>query len=147
MYKVRFNLGRGENFKKWKVTGPDKEVQYLDPNEVSLVLIKATLFNKKGSAEKIYNGHNKFVCAWIKCEDLQITTQYKYQENLSEINYNPKIAPNWRDTKGDDIDDKYFGTIRTIGNKVFEVVHGHHKFYVQNRKLRKILDKDEEQID
>jgi hypothetical protein len=133
MYKVRFNLGRGDNFKKWKVTGPDKEVQYLDPEKVSLVLIKSTLFNKKASAEKIHNGHNKFVCAWVKCEDLQITDKYKFNDNLTEISYNPKVAPHWQDVQGKDIDGKYFGTLRTLGNKVFEVVHGANKFQKQKQ--------------
>jgi len=26
MYKIRFNLGRGENYLKWKITKPNGEV-------------------------------------------------------------------------------------------------------------------------
>lgn len=134
MFKVRFNLGRGDNFMKWKVTGPNKEVQYLDPNEVSLILIKATLHNKRSSAEKIYQGHNKLVCAWVKCEDLKITHKYKFNDNLSQISYNPKVAPHWRDVQGIDIDDKYYGTLRTLGNQVFEVVQGNHPYFIKTNK-------------
>ena len=38
-YKVRFNLGKGENFMKWKVTSPEGHVDYYDPNEHTLIMI------------------------------------------------------------------------------------------------------------
>lgn len=129
MYKVRFNLGKGPRFMTWKITFPDGHHEYLQPDEVTLILIKAKLKNQRGTAEKIHEGANKRVCAWVECEDLKIKDKYRFSENLSEISYNPRIAPYWRDTKGNDVDNSYYGTMRTLGNKVFEVVHGNHDKY------------------
>ena len=36
--KVRFNLGRGTNYMKWKVTYPDGNIEYYNPTEVQLVM-------------------------------------------------------------------------------------------------------------
>ena len=60
--KVRFNLGRGKNFMKWKVTYPDR-VEYHNPNDVQLVMTDCVFKNHKGVAQKIFNDGEKVVCA------------------------------------------------------------------------------------
>jgi hypothetical protein len=123
MYKVRFNLGKGPRYMTWKITHPNKDVEYLQPNDFSLTLINAKLRNHKGSAEKIYEGANKRVCAWIECEDLKITERYEFSDNLSQIMYNPRVKPYWRDHKGNNIDGHYFNRLRTLGHDVFEILN------------------------
>ena len=60
-FKVRFNLGRGENYQKWQITNNSNgEVSYLVPESFNLELRGCTLRNQKGAADKIYEGANKF---------------------------------------------------------------------------------------
>ncbi len=95
--RVRFNLGKGKNFMKWKVEFPDKRVQYYDPATTQLVMFGCQLRNYKKVAEKIYNGANKTVCAWVLCEDIDIRTErfIPFDANCDRIRYNPRIKPNW----------------------------------------------------
>lgn len=95
--KVRFNLSRGKNYMKWKVEYPNKTVEYYDPEQVQLILTNAQLRNYKKVAEKIYNGANKSVCAWVLCDSVEIkTTDFKeLNDSFDRIKYNPRIKPNW----------------------------------------------------
>ena len=66
-YKVRFHLGKGKNFGKWKVenteTGTDK---FYDPDQVQLKLTNCKLTNNPKTAEKIYAGdQNKAPIAYF----------------------------------------------------------------------------------
>ena len=94
--KVRFNLSAGKNYMKWKVEYPDRKPEYYDPNEFQLVLGGCTLKNYRTTAQKIHDGANKTVCAWVLCT---IITIYKADEiatdNLPQIKYNPRVRPNW----------------------------------------------------
>jgi hypothetical protein len=115
-FKVRFNLGAGIHFMHWRVENRlTKEVQYFNPNEVSFELTDCYLRNQKATANKINNGANKSVCAWIECNAVTMTDCDPQGNNVS---YNPRIAPNWlcNDTN---VDGKRFGTLLTKGNKVF----------------------------
>ena len=58
--KIRFNLGRGKNYLKWKVERPGQKTVYIDPNDVQLVLRNCVLKNNQTSSGKIY-----FLCATI----------------------------------------------------------------------------------
>jgi hypothetical protein len=110
--KVRFNLGRGKNYKKWKVSVPDQPDQFFDPLEVTIILKNCKLVNNKKTAEKIFNGKNKSVCAWVSCSEVDVMAYSSVVKwgsvSLREISYNPKIAPNWvidnRDADNENID-------------------------------------------
>lgn len=124
MYKIRFNLGRGKNYKKWKIVNPDKTIQIIDPRDFNILLMNATLCNNKKSALKIFNGANKSVCAWIEAEEIMIqSSNNKFIEGIDlkeEISYNPRVKPYWQ-YKGGDCDNKNFESIITKENKVFIV--------------------------
>ena len=95
--KVRFNLSAGKNYMKWKVEYPDRKPEYYDPNEFQLVLGGCLLKNYKTTAQKIHDGANKTVCAWVLCEHITI---YKagavpITETCYQIKYNPRVRPNW----------------------------------------------------
>jgi hypothetical protein len=118
MIKVRFNLGRGDNYRKWKIEFPDdRDPVFLDPYKVQLILEKAKLHNRKTSAEKIYKGANKFVCAWVECEDVLVTPN-RDVDSEKEVSYNPKENPFWV-YKGVDADNMKFPNLVTKGNRVF----------------------------
>lgn len=122
-YKVRFNLGRGENYKKWKVISDEGEIQSFDPMKGSLVMTDCRLCNKKGGAKKIFNGKNKFVVAWIYCKDFEyiedLALGQEYDPCLQpEVSYNPRYCPYW-EMYGQDLDGHEFNKLYTLENKVY----------------------------
>lgn len=124
MYKIRFNLGRGKNYKKWKIINPDKSIVILDPTLVNILLMNATLINKKKSALEIFNGANKRVCSWIQAEEILIHTSNEAStidvDFKDEVCYNPRIEPNW-ECNGIDFDNRTIPSLITKENKVFMV--------------------------
>jgi hypothetical protein len=116
MYRVRFNLGRGDRYMMWKVMNlEDKSKQYLDPDEVSLTLINCTLKNNSNRAEEIFLGCNKSVWSWIVCEDVIIEGTREIEG--VHIRYNPRVAPYWSEN-GEDIDGKFFKELKTNNRNV-----------------------------
>ena len=102
-YKVRFNLGKGENYRKWKISN-GKTANYLDPSKCCLVLKDCYLYNNTNIANKIYEGSHKKVCAWIYCNYLHVNLPLNIDfSDLYQIEYNPKLSPNWM-AKGKNID-------------------------------------------
>jgi hypothetical protein len=119
--KVRFNLSRGNNYKKWKITYPGGNIEYLDPNEVTLVMNRCKLRNNKKTAERIFNGEAKSVCAWILCEYVVITGRSKDTlEEQQRLRYNPRVKPNW-DFKDINVDGKDFKIIESRGNSLYVI--------------------------
>ena len=96
-YKVRFHLATGKNFMKWQirelVKGEKDIVAFHDPNKVSLRLKNCKLHNQSNTANKIYEGANKTVCAWIECDSVEIE-QATTSEN-TRVSYNPRVSPHW----------------------------------------------------
>jgi hypothetical protein len=117
-YKVRFNLGRGQNYMKWKVVDPKGMTSYYFPTGVQLRMTGCTLKNNKAAAKRIYRGEsNKVVCAWVLCEKLDLITEEFAQPVTNRLKFNPRIAPNWQHEQGPDIlnaDDEYFNEITTV---------------------------------
>ena len=123
MYKVRFNLGRGTKFMKWKVTNiEDNTSRYIDPLEYNISMFNAQLKNSKTTASKINAGSNKTVCAWIVCETIVITDASKtnngFLKQFDQIRYNPRVKPFWM-LNGTDIDGERFKTLETLGRDIF----------------------------
>lgn len=94
--KVRFNLSAGKNYMKWKVEYPDRKPEYYDPKEFQLVLGGCVLKNHKTTAQKIHQGANKTVCAWVLCTTIAVYKAGKINtDGLAQIKYNPRVRPNW----------------------------------------------------
>ena len=118
MYRIRFNLGRGDNFKKWQIKNVrTKEVIFYNPKEVTILLNKCVLINKEKAAKRIFNGANKYVCSWVEFESYVFIEKPKYIKK--EVNYNPRKKPHWFDQKGLNIDNLYFDKLVTIDNKLY----------------------------
>lgn len=114
--KVRFNLGRGKNYLKWKIEHSEG-VLYLSPEDVNLKMTNARLRNRKSTAQKINEGANKSVCSWILCDEVEvINTQYIGEQ----IRYNPRINPFWMNEKGENIDNTSYEVLYTNGRKIYK---------------------------
>lgn len=120
--KVRFNLGAGKNYMKWKVERPSG-TSYHDPNEVQLVLSGCYLKNNRQTARKIFNGTHKTVCAWIYCESVSINyldhPDHRITPNPDQqLKYNPRVTPNWV-LNDKNVDDNSIDRIYSVNNKLY----------------------------
>jgi hypothetical protein len=111
-FQVRFNLGAGENFMKWKVTSPNGEVRYFEPTDVNIYMVDCKLVNQKSTAQKIYGGANKTVCAWVECSHVVISPKIPndFIDGGAKVSYNPRVTPNWV-MNGENVDKKSVGNL------------------------------------
>lgn len=119
--KVRFNLGRGKNFMKWKIES-DKGVVYLDPSEVNIVMTNASLRNRKKTAQGIKDGANKSVCSWILCDEVEVLRNpnpYHATSTSEQIRYNPRVNPFWMNADGDNIDGTTYDILFTNNRNIY----------------------------
>ena len=100
--KVRFHLARGQNYMRWQVKQGDS-VQYYDPEDVILEMHEATLRNQRKTAERIMDGENKTVCAWV-VKDF--------------AHYNPRRRPYWHDSKKNNLDNSKYKALATYGKLI-----------------------------
>lgn len=118
--KVRFNLGKGDNYKKWQVKSDT--TKHYEPKKTRLTLHNARLMNNRKSAEKIFNGHNKFVCAWIECERIEIEKAGLSLRltNIAQVRYNPRKFPYWVSTfKNTNVDGEKYAKLVTMGTDIY----------------------------
>lgn len=123
IFKVRFHLGAGKNFKKWRVENlQTKSVKFFDPEVYDLELRDCKLHNHSGTAEKIHLGNNKTVCAWIMAKEVAYLVGGRCcYPNEDAISYNPKVKPFWRDHEGNNIDKKEIPMIETMGKQLYKI--------------------------
>ena len=121
--KVRFNLGRGPNYMKWKIQYPSGNVEYASPTSTQLVMKGCQLKNSKKTAQKIFNGEHKTVCAWILCDSIEVKFDkfepYDTYSMCVRLKYNPKVKPNWVYDDRIDADNLKFIEISTVDYKLF----------------------------
>jgi hypothetical protein len=105
---------------KWKIENLENgKIIHIDPKERTLIIHNATLTNKQNSAKKIHDGANKFPCAYIVAENVEIKSRYgEYHGELEQIKFNPRENPFWS-LKGENIDSTQYKKIITIGKGVF----------------------------
>lgn len=119
--KVRFHLGRGKNFMKWKIEDKDTgEIKFLDPDDVQLKLVDNLLTNRPTTAKKIFTGAmNKAPIAWIESKNVIISEKPRNIAPVDQISYNPRRSPNWTNTAGDNVDKEIYPELITYGRKVY----------------------------
>ena len=139
--KVRFNLSAGKNYMKWKVEYPDRKPEYYDPNEVQLLLGGCTLKNHRKTAQKIYEGANKTVCAWVLCDHIQIFLAGTLKVgDKPQFKYNPRVRPNWM--WGEEvIDGCHYHTIMSHSNKLYyhESYNSSHPDYEKEPEILRMI--------
>lgn len=111
--KVRFNLGKGPNYMKFKVEYPDGRKEYYHPSDYQLVMSDCILKNHKKTAQKIFDGAEKTVCAWILCKQIEIRNSSFIKDDTRRVRYNPRVQPNWL-LDGQIVDNKEFEKIHSI---------------------------------
>ena len=117
-YKVRFNLGKGKNYMKWKVEGPEGATYY-SPDEVQIVMHECQLKNQKKTAEKILEGAHKTVCAWVRCTSVDIQQPSAISwDNVTQLKYNPRVLPHWFINEGENADGMVVEKITSVGRKL-----------------------------
>lgn len=126
-WKVRFHLGKGENFMKWRIENVEtKQVTFYSPDKVMISMIDCKLHNHKGTAKKINEGQNKTVCAWIMCKNVNVILaqsssfkKYIHEEGMTNVaQYNPRVTPYWRDRYDNNIDKNEYGFMITDSTKL-----------------------------
>jgi hypothetical protein len=123
MYRVRFHLALGENYRMWQIRGPE-QVFYADPDTVSLRMTNCRLRNQRGTANKIFAGEDKTVCAWVECETVHVGVCVADQYDAGQqLIYNPRCQPFWTSPEtGANLDGERFPTILSQGRSLFEVL-------------------------
>ena len=116
-YQVRFNLGKGKNFMKWKVSYPSGTAKYYEPSEVLIIMNGCKLVNHKGTAKKIFDGANKTVCAWVECDGVKVIDKVVTQSEARQVCYNPRVTPHWV-LDNEVVDKGEFEELFTVGKSV-----------------------------
>lgn len=102
-FKIRYHLGRGENYMKWRVEDvTTKTVDFYDTDGFSMLAVGVKLHNQPATADKIHNGANKTVCAWIMASKVEFKPSR--QPKGIQVSYNPRVSPNWMDQEGNNVD-------------------------------------------
>ena len=93
--RLRFHLARGEHYMHWQLRRGESRPTYWSPS-ANFKLKDVTLYNRRNVAEKIYNGENKTVCAWLSISgSIKISTVPTDTDGLHQISYNPRVSPFW----------------------------------------------------
>ncbi len=120
--KIRFNLGKGKNYMKWKIQYPTGEIEYHSPADVQLLMHDCNLKNHKKTAQKIFDGGEKVVCAWILCKSLAIKKQDFIQADLTgeRVRYNPRVTPHWM-LNDENVDGLHVDKLVTVDYGVYKI--------------------------
>lgn len=118
MTKVRFHLGKGEHYMQWQIRKGDS-VMYYDPARYDLWMRGCRLRNQRGTAERIHAGENKTVCAWVECDSISVTSaNYEPADDSKAVRFNPRIAPYWMDSDGNDVDGVHYPSLKTVHRQI-----------------------------
>lgn len=118
-FKVRFNLGKGKDrYMKWQVTMPSGRKLHFDPSEVCINMIDAKLRNNPQTADKIFNGAHKTVCAWVECMEIEIVKKTENEHFNTEVSYNPRVNPFWI-SEDKNVDNQTYSHIVSSDRKLF----------------------------
>jgi hypothetical protein len=117
-FRVRFNLGRGPNYMKWKVEGPHG-VSYHSPTDTQLLLKGCELKNNLKAAKRIHAGESKSVCAWVLCEQIYFIGARPCRDKSIKISYNPKKNPHWCLPGGHPVDGLKVEWLHTIDYGIY----------------------------
>lgn len=93
--------------------------QHYDPDKVTLIMTDCTLFNRKEDAQKIMDGGHKRVCAWLLCEDIEVTDKLAIVGTKDgHLMFNPRITRHWV-MDGEDMDGRKTPLIYSSGRELY----------------------------
>jgi hypothetical protein len=96
MYKVRFHLARGKHYQHWQVKDKCGDVEYYNPEEVTLIMKECKLHNQPNATKKILLGENKRPCAWVICEKVEVTPKDVRPFSDYVLAFNPRMSWHWK---------------------------------------------------
>lgn len=119
MKRLRYHLGRGENFMKWQLRDTvNNTVDYYDPETFEFTIVKGKLNNRPSTAKRIFEGENKTVCSWITFKEGEEFMNFPVDP--VRISYNPKLKPHWTSWDYDDSNlDGFEGYICIRGRSLY----------------------------
>jgi hypothetical protein len=77
-----------------------------------------TLKNNRKAALSILSGSNKFVCAWVLCDEIKIITKDFKTESNTRLKYNPRELPYWN-LNGKNMDGENVKELFSVDYKLF----------------------------
>ena len=110
---------------KWKIQYPDGKIEYHSPDDVQLVMSDCILKNHKKTAQKIFDGGEKVVCAWVLCKSLELKESTLDTELYviligDKVSYNPRVTPHWM-LNGENVDGMFIHRMTTVGKGVYKL--------------------------
>lgn len=124
MIRVKLHLTKGAHYRQFQVKDlRSGDVEYVNPETQSLCMVDCVLKNRKKTAQRIFDGANREVCAWVECDMVQIVDAQNGSLDASckAVLYNPKVAPYFCDVNGNNLDGFRFPKMVTVGRTVFSV--------------------------
>lgn len=121
-YRVRFHLARGDNYMKWQVFDKQENTKdYFDPESKSIIMIDCILGNNPATAQRILDGENKTVCAWVACDDVMVVDSLPLSSTsgMTHYKFNPKKNPHWFTETHNNRDNMTFTKMITESKKVY----------------------------
>ena len=121
-YRVRLHLAKGENFMKWQVFDKQNNTKdYFDPDLKCILMRGCVLGNQPATAQRIYDGENKTVCAWVACDEVAVVDKIPLSSisKLTHYKFNPKKNPHWFTDTHDNRDGLKFDTMITQNRAVY----------------------------
>jgi hypothetical protein len=116
-FKLRFNLSPGPHFMHWVIVYENTKT-FVKPDVCTIAMSDCVLKNQPATAQKIFDGADKSVCAWIECKHLAIYDPMSGCDDDKCVGYNPRIAPYWRDSTNTNIDNAHYDSIVSIGRSL-----------------------------
>lgn len=119
-YTVRFNLQAGPHFGHWEVIHvPTGETVFHDPETVTLRMTGARLVNWEKAAARIHSGAaTKHRVAWVGADRVEVEPPATDPPG-PRVSYNPRVAPNWVDHEGANVDNAEYPVLVTRGRGVY----------------------------
>lgn len=111
---------------KWQVKAPGY-VQYVDPAEHQIAMFNAKLKVQTGTSKKIHEGACKTVCAWVECDEFQITRNDKISPNVNDfyVRFNPRRNPEWVDMHDNIMSGEEYSLLVSQDRSLFVVTENH----------------------
>lgn len=89
---------------------------------MNIFLLESKLVNQRKTAERIHNGADKDVCAWVQAMGFEVRDVGEDIERGQMLRFNPEFVPHWIAGEGDnakDVDGFLFRELVTVGRHVF----------------------------
>ncbi len=111
----------------WQVTdrANDRLKDYYNPDICSIHMKDCVFGNHPATAQRIFDGKHKTVCAWVDCSEIHVSyvkaPDYEKPDvkNLMQFRYNPKKSIHWNTDIDDNSDGLMIEQLVTHNRKIY----------------------------